>query len=207
MSRQKIVAGLKTYEPIPSLDVPPSVALTPEKQLDQFVDSITAVKGEVIRCKQDEAVQRFMQLLKDKSIRHLCVGQTQEVQDFVRDLPDGIDLTVYSQQIESFRKQMFSTIDAGLTSCHGAIAETGTVILFSHAEQPRLLSLVPPVHIAILRKEQMFADMAEWLDAVDASNLPANMILISGPSKSADIEQVLAYGVHGPRQLVILLIE
>ena len=207
MSRQNIVARLKTYQPISTGDLPPVAKANREQKLDQFVDNITALKGEVIRCKSGEAVQRFQQLLKDKSIHHLCVGQTQELQDYVRQLPDGIDLTVYSQPIESFRKQMFSSIDAGLTSCHGAIAETGTIILYSHVEQPRLLSLVPPIHIAILHQRQLFADMAEWLNTVDSSSVPANMILVSGPSKSADIEQVLAYGVHGPRQLVILLIE
>jgi L-lactate dehydrogenase complex protein LldG len=64
------------------------------------------------------------------------------------------------------------------------------------------MSLVPPLHIVLLKAEQIVGTFSELIKKQNwATNMPSNALLISGPSKSADIEQVLAYGVHGPKSL------
>ena len=70
------------------------------------------------------------------------------------------------------------------------------------------MSLVPPVHIALLDTDKLYTTFAEAIQAEDwvAEGMPTNALLISGPSKSADIEQTLAYGVHGPKELVVILL-
>jgi L-lactate dehydrogenase complex protein LldG len=66
---------------------------------------------------------------------------------------------------------------------------------------------VPPVHIAVLRASRLYASLPAAVAALQPqSRMPSNLLLVSGPSKTADIQQVLAYGAHGPKELVIVLV-
>ena len=102
---------------------------------------------------------------------------------------------------------MFTGTPASLTAARAAIAETGTLILWPDADEPRLMSLVPPVHIVLLDANRIYNTFFEatrteaWKDG-----LPTNALLISGPSKTADIQVTLAYGAHGPKELIVLLL-
>ncbi len=121
--------------------------------------------------------------------------------------PDMPGPLPYDQAVETYRDALFSA-DVSVTSALGAIAETGALILWPDAVEPRLLSLVPPIHIVLLRAKDIHATFAQALTALGwAQNQPANALLISGPSKTADIELVLAFGVHGPKELVVLVLE
>ncbi len=92
----------------------------------------------------------------------------------------------------------------GLSGAEGALAETGTVIVASGPGKSRLATLLPPVHLALVSASQLYADIFAWT-AARRGELPANLTLISGPSKTADIEQTLAVGVHGPKQMIAVL--
>lgn len=115
-------------------------------------------------------------------------------------------LVPHDQPIALCREALFVDTDAGFTSCRGAIAETGSLVLWPTPAEPRLLSLVPPIHIVLLEAERVFSTLHEMMVVEDwRARMPTNALLISGPSKSADIEQTLAYGVHGPARLIVLL--
>jgi L-lactate dehydrogenase complex protein LldG len=117
-----------------------------------------------------------------------------------------VTLVRYAETIDSWRDRLFDQIDAGFTAARSAIAETGSLILWPDASEPRLLSLVPPVHFVLLDSADIHADLHAAMVAEDWENsLPTNALLISGPSKTADIQQTLAYGAHGPRELIVLL--
>jgi L-lactate dehydrogenase complex protein LldG len=90
----------------------------------------------------------------------------------------------------------------GITGAVGAIAETGTIILGDNTTSSRLAALAPWVHVAVLRREQIFADITAAV-----AGLPAdpNVIWVTGPSKTADVEGILIEGVHGPGVQVALL--
>ncbi|MCU7810434.1 MAG: lactate utilization protein, partial [Candidatus Thiodiazotropha sp. (ex Notomyrtea botanica)] len=119
----------------------------------------------------------------------------------------GIELVPYDLEVERWKRRLFEEIDASITGCRGAIAETGSLILWPDEDEPRLLSLIPPIHCVLLRAEQIYSTFSEVVDSQGwADGMPTNALLISGPSKSADIAQVLAYGVHGPKSLVVLII-
>ena len=76
------------------------------------------------------------------------------------------------------------------------------------ADEPRLMSLVPPIHIAILKASELYTTFHDAMQSQNwAAGMPTNALLVSGPSKTADIEQTLAYGVHGPKELIVLVIE
>jgi L-lactate dehydrogenase complex protein LldG len=98
--------------------------------------------------------------------------------------------------------------DVGVSSAQAAIAETGTLVLDSAFERHRLLSLVPPVHIAIVGASQICETLGEALALVHrGGEISPAVTFITGPSRTADIELTLAIGVHGPQQLYVIVDE
>ena len=98
------------------------------------------------------------------------------------------------------RRQMFAS-QIGITSCDLAIAETGSLVMRSRSGRERVASLLPPVHIAVVERGQIVADLVDALAALSPrgeGELPSNVVLITGPSKTGDIELQLTTGVHGP---------
>jgi L-lactate dehydrogenase complex protein LldG len=98
--------------------------------------------------------------------------------------------------------------DVGISTAQTAIAETGTLMLDSEAERHRLVSLVPPVHIAIINAADICLTLGEALAASrQASEISRTITFITGPSRTADIELTLAIGVHGPQELYVIINE
>jgi L-lactate dehydrogenase complex protein LldG len=149
----------------------------------------------------------LLKIAEAKGLRNLLIGDntlhgaTLEARN-----PQNLKLVRYDSPIEFCRNRLFDEIDASLTLARSAIAETGTLILWPSAAEPRLMSLVPPLHFVLLDTTTIHADFYSAIAAEGwKDRLPTNALLISGPSKTADIQQVLAYGAHGPRELVVLL--
>ena len=98
------------------------------------------------------------------------------------------------------------TADVGITGVAWALAETGTLVCTSDREE-RSVSLMPPVHIAVVRASDIVPDLVDAVRALGArASLPSAVTLITGPSKTADIEGILVTGVHGPGRLCIVLV-
>lgn len=97
---------------------------------------------------------------------------------------------------------------AGLSGALAGLADSGTLVLLSGTGRPRLASLLPPVHIALLSKRAIFPTMAAFMSARQETVPQAsNLVFITGPSRTADIEQVLTLGVHGPREVFIIIVD
>lgn len=97
-----------------------------------------------------------------------------------------------------------------LTPCHAAIAETGTLMLISGAQTPTTLNFLPETHIAVVRRDQVVATYEDGWDRLKAGKtpeaLPRAINFVTGPSRTADIEQHIELGAHGPRRLHIVLV-
>jgi L-lactate dehydrogenase complex protein LldG len=107
---------------------------------------------------------------------------------------------------EAFRERMPAS-EVGVTGADVAIADTGTLVLTADADRPRSLSLLPRVHVALIREEQIVAHMAEAIQRVRVNgSLPSAVQFMTGPSRSADIENDLSIGVHGPAEVHILVL-
>lgn len=120
--------------------------------------------------------------------------------------PPGVQLVPYARPVEEWRDRLFDGIDASLTAAISAIADTGSLVLWPDAHEPRLMSLVPPIHFVLLDAARIHLDLRAAMSAERwATRMPTNALVISGPSKTADIQQTLAYGAHGPRELIVLL--
>ena len=110
-------------------------------------------------------------------------------------------------EIEQMKERVFN-IDAGITATAGAIAETGALILWPTEKEPRLMSIVPPLHIAVLQADKVYNSLSEVMQKENwPAEMPTNVVLVSGPSKTADIEMTLAFGVHGPKELIVLIVD
>ena len=112
----------------------------------------------------------------------------------------------------SFPDECFDA-GAGITGVDFALAETGSLVLTSFTEGSQLTSLAPPVHIALYRRSQIRASLDEVLQNLPVSRDPArpsparSVVFVSGTSRTADIEQILVRGVHGPRSVHAILVE
>jgi L-lactate dehydrogenase complex protein LldG len=121
----------------------------------------------------------------------------------------GIDVTVTDVATPGPDRALLFRADVGVSGVDYLIAETGTVVLGSRPEQPRCVSLLPPVHIAVAAREQILADLFDLF----ATAIPINadmasaLSLITGPSKTGDIELRLVTGVHGPGVVHVVLID
>jgi len=132
----------------------------------------------------------------------------------------GKTVAVWSESAEdksgaqgaSFRDRSFSA-GVGITGVDFVLAESGTLVLSSATEGAQLTSLAPPVHVALYRPEQVLGSMEEVLERLPVPRNPDDslpgraVVFITGPSRTADIEQILIRGVHGPREVHAILVE
>ncbi len=103
--------------------------------------------------------------------------------------------------------EVLFSVDAAITGVLAAVAETGTLLCASSATAARGATLIPPLHIALVAEAQLVGDLFDLFAQFSAwPDLPANVSLITGPSKTADIEGVLVTGVHGPGEVHIVIV-
>ena len=183
-----------------------------DDKLQRFVRAMRAVKTEVHLVHEADWPQRLAALLRDKGVRSLLLAphtpHGQRAAQAITTLPDAPRLHAFDRPIDAWKAELFHNIDAGFTTTRAAIAETGSLIVWPDAQEPRTMSLVPPIHFALAHAERLHANFHEAIarEGWAASGMPSNALLISGPSKTSDIQQTLAYGAHGPRELVLLLV-
>ena len=99
--------------------------------------------------------------------------------------------------------------DAALTECEALVAQTGSVLVSAPSAGGRALSILPPHHVVLARREQMVPDLTAAFQRVQAKfkdKFPSFLSFISGPSRTGDIERILVLGAHGPRKLTVLCI-
>ncbi len=100
----------------------------------------------------------------------------------------------------------------GITTADFCLAETATVVLRSRPGEPRSVALLPSIHIALVRRGQILADLKElfallrWDERYRGAGVSNCLSLISGPSKTADIEATMVHGAHGPREMFLLIL-
>ncbi|MFP4308987.1 MAG: LutC/YkgG family protein [Thermodesulfobacteriota bacterium] len=190
-------------EPLPAPD------RSPAKRLERLKRLLEAMRAEVHLVPESDWQAELGAYLRKREFGTALYGPGSEVGEAVKAqcgeavAPEAIP---YAEPVESFKERLFGGIDVGVTSARSAIAENGALVLWPDEKEPRLMSLIPPVHIAVLRASDIHNTFADAMAAEDwAAGVPTNVVLISGPSKTADIELVLAFGIHGPKELVVFI--
>lgn len=176
--------------------------------MDLFKQNLEAVNGRCLVVHGDaDLVQTLGNVVSDlrddtksPSLR-IAISDSPDIERLVRMVGLDVDeIGVTPSASDVFR------FDVGVTCAQAGIAETGTLVLDSSRERHRLVSLVPPVHIAILNATQIVETLGEALSTLRLEKYVSPIVtLVTGPSRTADIELTLAIGVHGPQELIVIL--
>ena len=195
----------------PPPKVPRATPLNQSEKVARLKELMEEVRSEVHLVKAKDWVRKLRGILRSRDLHTLLYAPGTIIGDILekswKNNSEGMPrLKAYTKDVENFKEELFN-IDAGITSTIGGIAETGALILWPDEKEPRLLSLIPPVHIAVLEADKIYDTFLEAVQKEKwACGMPTNALLISGPSKTADIEFTLAFGVHGPKELIVLIL-
>jgi len=108
---------------------------------------------------------------------------------------------------EAELREACATAGAGITSADYGLADTGTLVMLSSAREARMISLLPPMHVAVIPREIILTGLDELFTLLpNPAEVTSSMVLITGPSRTADIEKMIVLGVHGPKKLYALAI-
>jgi L-lactate dehydrogenase complex protein LldG len=178
--------------------------------IEMFVENLEAVGGHCVVAQSEpgiaQALTRIISDLQKTNLRarRLALSDALAVERLARQMEVDVDeITVSPKTADLFE------YDVGITTAQAAIAETGTLVLESEGERHRLVSLVPPVHIAIVDAASIRLTLGEALAAVHRNGfaeMSPTITFITGPSRTADIELTLAIGVHGPQELYVIIV-
>lgn len=104
-------------------------------------------------------------------------------------------------------RALCASADVGITSADYALADTGTLVMLASPAEARLISLLPPVHIAVVPQARLLSGLDELFSILPfPAEQTSSMVLITGPSRTADIEQILVRGVHGPGEIHVVVV-
>lgn len=171
---------------------------------EQFAEALARSKGETFLVeRRSAALEKLGELLAEMDIESVAAHRESPLVDL--GLPDAFpDLRWYfAGETEDYRARC-ADVDLGLTSAEYAFAETGSLVLVSGSDKARMTTLLPPTHIVLLPESRILPSIFEWVEK-RPEEFPANLVLVSGPSKTADIEQTLIVGVHGPKRLMVII--
>jgi L-lactate utilization protein LutC len=187
-------------------DVPPVRIRIPRVEIadrmDAFCQALEALAGKTYRASSPEDAGAF--------VRRAIQGKTAVASNapFLRECGiTGIPCVRSGITDTADLRAMCATADFGITSADYALADTGTLVMIASQCEPRLISLLPPTHIAIVPRERILTGLDELFTAVPKpAEITSSMVLITGPSRTADIEQFLVRGVHGPGTIHAVLV-
>jgi L-lactate dehydrogenase complex protein LldG len=183
----------------------PASMADPAARLARFREMLESVGGHTYPVRDEKAASASLAgIIERTGAREIALSDS----PLVRRLAAGLAPGVKTFDGWRERRRIFEC-DLGFSGAQWGIAETGTLVLDSSQEKHRLVSLVPPVHVAILETRTLLMTLGDAFAAARArpGGLTPTLTLVTGPSRTADIELTLVVGVHGPRELHVLLLE
>lgn len=198
----------------PSTVAPPSLPpfslrradVSREALVERFVSEVSRVGGFVAHTSSAaEIVDYLLRLLPVIEDGAVAISDAVARHD-----PKLTKLLQMEEPEAASNKDALLRAEIGVTFADFAIADTGTLVLVSGEERHRLVSLLPPIHVCLLDPDRIVANLTELLRQTgqrcySRELAPYAITLITGPSRTADIEHTVTTGVHGPRELHILL--
>ncbi|WP_274389352.1 lactate utilization protein [Paraburkholderia tagetis] len=184
---------------------------TESARLAQFQHMLEAAHAQVVRASAKDWPAELAHRLAAAGVKRLLLDASSAegvaLGQALRAAAPDIEARGYAEPIEAWKSELFDSIDAGFTVARSGLAATGTLVVVPDANAPRTVSLVPPLHVALIHARTLHADLhtavasERWRDG-----MPTNLVMISGPSKTSDIQQTTAYGAHGPRALWVIVV-
>ncbi len=189
--------------PMPPIPIPPSrPAGSLDAEITLFLEELHKLSAAGQRLSPPDLPAALQELVRTHSVRKAALWSTPRLDALgiaeclrhlgVEVLPHGAD------------KHALAGCDLGVTEADYALAETGTIGLLASPEKPRAVSLLPGIHLAILHSSAFRPDLQQVFAECKGSPY---LVLITGPSRTADIELIVTLGVHGPRYLVVWVVD
>jgi L-lactate dehydrogenase complex protein LldG len=164
-----------------------------------FAENFIHTKGEFIFCESEPDLHLHLKILVEKKgWKHIVV-----IEDKFKNL-------IQKSTIQLLTTNSIELAEASITGCESLIARTGSILVSSVNNSGRKLTIFPTVHIVIAFTSQIVKDIDEGLILIKKkykSGFPSMISLITGPSRTADIEKTLVYGAHGPKELILFLVD
>lgn len=176
--------------------------------VERFCCAAEAVGMKIHRAPAGTYLDVVTRLMRDEGVRTVVVAMSKFDPDAVATSVRGAGFSVVDWRQSSGLDGQFD-VDAGITDVEAALAETGTIVCSTSPVHSRGPSLVPPVHIALVKESDVLPDMIDlWRSRREQTDrrLPSSIALITGPSKTADIEGELVTGVHGPAKVHVVVV-
>ena len=173
-----------------------------DAEIEAFLNEVKKLSGVGRILLPSEVDSELKALVEEQDIRRGTVWETPHLRQLgIAEILNSFGVELVSPHAD---KHEMATCDLGVTEADFLLPETGTLVLQSSAGKPRAVSLLPRVHLAIVRPEMMHADMHQvFAEAKERHYL----LFITGPSRTADIELTVTLGVHGPRSLYVWMME
>jgi L-lactate dehydrogenase complex protein LldG len=202
---------------VPTQEIPDGVGYVGARGdvCEHFAREVNEVGGRAVVVADDQAARvELRQLLVEHAAQTALAWQHPVVERIAASLCAELNIALH--QYESLahlpaaeQRALILSAGIGITSVELAIAETGTLLMWSQPGQERVASLVPPVHVALVDEAQIVPDLFDAFAVFQQrglDNLPSNVAFITGPSKTGDIELQLTTGVHGPKHWHVIVI-
>jgi L-lactate dehydrogenase complex protein LldG len=191
----------------PLAQTPPS----DQKSLVQrFATELTNIGGHVVQVNSipeaNAAIEKVIERAERIAISNAPVLKTLDLEARLKQ--SGKTVIAWpgdSNQLADYQGQLM-TADVGITGVSYALADTGTLVLLVSDVEGRLASLLPPVHVAVITADQIVADLSRLISELPPPPSGSCITFITGPSRTADIELTLTVGVHGPKELHVVML-
>lgn len=209
-ARERILGRLRQAAPAKPLPAPAIdrdllariAAKSAAAPIERLAENLRAAHAEVLFCADGDWQAELLRLCGERGWQQVLLAPRLPQPEGAA----GVRWVRFDAPIETLKAPLFDSFEVGVNAADCAIADTGTLVLCSGPDAPRTLSLVPPIHVCILDARRLHATLLDALRTERwSSAMPTNLIFVSGPSKTADIQQTLAYGAHGPRELIVLI--
>lgn len=180
---------------------------------EEFVHQLTQVDGNPERLHSSDAVRhRVVEIARHHELESFMTWDDDQIDvQGIGPVLAAAGLTEMSGEVDPDRRLAHQTgyvnLGLGVTGAEAGFSESGTIVVRSGPGRPRMASLVALVHVAVLPADRLYRSLAHWA-AEHADSIPeaANAVFITGPSRTADIEQNINVGVHGPRYVYVLMV-
>jgi L-lactate dehydrogenase complex protein LldG len=181
----------------------PSIGRTFQDQVNAFAANAAELKAEFHLLDSPDELAPLLQKLRDTEGWQRVASHGGKLTDAAC---QALDLPVLRTD-QPYDVNELEVCDAGISECDALIAQTGTVLVTSRSAGGRALSVLPPHHVVLSRRDQLLPDLPtafELLQRLYTDNYPSFVSFITGPSRTGDIERILVLGAHGPKKLTII---
>lgn len=182
----------------------PAAPPSPDAQWQQFEENLRRLGGTMIRCQSEEdAARALTEMALAEGWRQVATHDAASL----RPLQESLRQAGCHLHRPEAGAELMAACEAALTTCRCAVAQFGSLMVDSAGEGGRALTVVAPHHVVVVRPDQIVPDMPSALAQVERGSRSPSMVgLITGPSRTGDIERILVMGAHGPRRLTVLRI-